>query len=66
MIDKFIDFFDGKTYDSIEEFDEDVSWLANDLEESLGRAERWARTHSHEALRDLGVYIKGVNSEEED
>lgn len=64
MLDLFIDHFDGKEFDSLEEFYEEVSRFSADVEEELGRAERFAKQNEPEVFNQLGVTIKGVYPEE--
>lgn len=64
MFDLFMDYFDGKEFNSLEEFYEEVSRFSADTEEELGRAERWAKQNEPEVFEQLGVTIKGVYPEE--
>lgn len=64
MFDLFIDHFDGKEFNSLEEFYEEVLRFSADTEEELGRAERWAKQNEPEVFDQLGVTIKGVYPEE--
>lgn len=62
----FIDHFDGKEFDSLEDYYDEVSRYASGIEEELGRAERWAKQDNPDVLDELGVTIKGVNDGSED
>ena len=64
MYDKFIDYFDGREFDSIEEYNGEVLRLSNDIEEELGKAERWALSGDRDVLIQLGVTIKGMEDED--
>lgn len=66
MLDKFIEHFDGMEFNSLEEFHEEVLRFSADIEEELGRAERWAKQNEPEVFDQLGVTIKGVYPEEEE
>lgn len=66
MFDEFIDNLDGEEFESVEEFNAEVLRLSADIEEELGRAERWALTHEPDVYQQLGVTIKGVYPEEEE
>ena len=57
---------DGKEFDSEEEFNAEVLRLSADIEEQVGKAERWALSHEPEVYRQLGVTIKGIYPEEEE
>lgn len=63
MFDKFIDYFDGKEFDSIEEYNAEVLRFSNDTEEELGRAERWALSGDKDVLDQLGVTIKELEDD---
>lgn len=64
MFEKFTEHFDGMEFDSIEEYNGEVLRLSNDIEEELGRAERWALSGDEDVLRQLGVTIKGMEDED--
>lgn len=64
MFDLFMDYFDGKEFNSLEEFYEEVSRFSADTEEELGKVERWAKQNEPEVFEQLGVTIKGVYPEE--
>lgn len=66
MFDKFIDYFDGKEFESIEEYNAEVLRFSNDIEEELGRAERWALTGERDVLKQLGVEIKEMGDDSDD
>lgn len=57
---------DGKTFDSKEAFNAEVLRISADLEEELGKAERWAKSGAPEVYEQLGVTIKDVYPEEEE
>lgn len=63
MFDKFIDYFDGKEFSSLEEFDEEVKRFSSDIEEELGKAERWALSGDEDVLDQLGVTIKELEDD---
>ena len=64
MYEKFIDYFDGREFDSIEEYNGEVLRLSNDIEEELGKAERWALSGDRDVLNQLGVTIKDMEDED--
>ena len=66
MFDKFVDHFDGMEFDSLEEYYSEVLRFSADIEEELGRAERWAKQNEPEVFQQLNVTIKGVYPEEEE
>ena len=66
MFERFIEHFDGKEFDSLEDFHAEVLRFSADVEEELGRAERWAKQNDPEVFDQLGVTIKGVYPEEEE
>ena len=63
IFEAFIDYFDGKKFDTLEEFDAEVHRFSDDIEENLGRAERWALSHDEDVLEQLGVVIKGIEDD---
>ena len=65
MFDAFMEHFDGMEFESIEEYNAEVLRFSSNLEEDLGRAERWAKQNDPEVFDQLGVTIKGVYPEEE-
>lgn len=65
MFDKFAEHFDGMKFDSLEDYYGEVLRFSADVEEELGRAERWAKQNDAEVFDQLGVTIKGVYPEEE-
>lgn len=65
MFGQFIEHFDGMEFDSLEEYYEEVLRFSVDIEEELGRAERWAKQNNSEVFDQLGVTIKGVYPDEE-
>ena len=66
MFGKFVDHFDGMKFDSLEEYYSEVLRFSADIEEELGRAERWAKQNEPEVFQQLNVTIKGVYPEEEE
>ncbi len=66
MFGKFVDHFDGMEFDSLEEYYGEVLRFSADIEEELGRAERWAKQNEPEVFQQLNVTIKGVYPEEEE
>lgn len=58
MYDLFIEHFDGREFNSIEEYNAEVMRFSNDVGEDLGKAERWALVADEEVLDQLGVTIK--------
>lgn len=63
---KFADHFDGMEFDSLEEYYSEVLRFSAEVEEELGRAERWAKQNNSEVFEQLNVTIKGVYPEEEE
>lgn len=66
IFDVFIDNLDGKEFSSEEEFNAEVLRISADIEEELGKAERWALTHEPDVYQQLGVTIKDVYPEKEE
>lgn len=66
LFDAFVESLDGKKFESVEEFDAKVKQISNDIEEGLGRAERWALSHDPDVYEQLGVTIKGVYPDPEE
>lgn len=66
MYEQFIEHFDGMEFNSLEEYYREVLRFSADIEEELGRAERWAKQNEPEVFDQLGVTIKGVYPEEEE
>lgn len=65
MFDQFIDHFDGMEFGSLEEYYSEVLRFSADIEEELGRAERWAKQNNSEVFDQLGVTIKGLENDYE-
>lgn len=65
MFEAFINYFDGKKFDTLDEYREEVHRFSDEVEENLGRAERWALSADPDILEQMGVEIKGVYPEEE-
>lgn len=63
MFEAYINYFDGKEFESIEEYNAEVLRFSNDLEENLGRAERWALSGDEDVLDQLGVTIKELEDD---
>lgn len=66
MYDEFVEHFDGRKFDSLEDYYGEVLRFSADIEEELGKAERWAKQNEPEVFDQLGVTIKGVYPEEEE
>ena len=66
MFGKFVDHFDGMEFGSLEEYYSEVLRFSAEIEEELGRAERWAKQNEPEVFQQLNVTIKGVYPEEEE
>lgn len=66
MFKQFIEHFDGMEFDSLEDYYSEVLRFSADIEEELGRAERWTKQNEPEVFDQLGVKIKGVYPEEEE
>lgn len=65
MFDYLIDKMDGKEFDTYAEYEEAIHTLAYDIEEELGRAERWACQRDKEVTNQLGVTIQELEDEDE-
>lgn len=66
MYELFIENLDGEHFDSVEDYNARVLQISRDIEEELGKAERWALTHDSEVYDQLGVTIKGEYPEEDE
>lgn len=66
MFDLFTDCLEDREFDSLEDYENAVKQLSNDVEEELGRAERWALSNDPEVYQYLGVKIKGVYPDPEE
>lgn len=63
MFEAFINYFDGKKFDTLDEYREEVHRFSDEVEENLGRAERWALSGDEDILDQLGVTIKELEDD---
>lgn len=65
MFELFKDELDSNTYECVEDFNADVIRISTELSDELGKTERLILSGGKEVLDDLGVWVKGVNDDEE-
>lgn len=65
MFNKIIEDFDTREFESIEDFQSAVKLWVSDMEEELGRVERWALQDNSEIYSQLGVVINEVLERDE-
>ena len=64
--DLLVDEFDGKEFETYEEYEEAVMNFITDLVEEIGKAERWACQNRDDIHEEMGVEIMENEEEDED
>lgn len=65
MLDVFVDYFSGKKFGSIEEYNATVLRFTNSVEADLGKIKRWMLTGDKKVLERLGVKIRDDSERKE-